>query len=131
MSNYNTIRGALGAAVQSFQPELNIYYFVPRTLVPPAAIVQPRPQRTVSYLTAQTSRAAEWYFNIMVVVGQIDEQAAQERTGDLISPGSPLLQALNGKVGNGYAQVVDGSISEMTFGTALYTYARLSVTVVA
>lgn len=131
MSNYNTIRAAVGAAVQVSQPGVNVYYFVPRTLVPPAAIVQPNPSRTISYLKTQSSRAAEWYFNVMLVIGQIDEQAAQEQTGDLISPGSPLLRSLNGKIETGYAQVTDGAISEMTFGTSLYTYARLSVTVVA
>jgi hypothetical protein len=73
---------------------------------------------------------AEWHFSVMLVVGLVDEQRAQEQVGDLISPDSPLIVALhNAPLPNGYSQVLDGSVSEMTFGQGLYTYAQLSVTV--
>lgn len=136
MSNYNDIREALGAAVQSFAPDMNVYYYVPRSLIPPAAIVQPSPSRTIDYLQAQSSYLAEWHFNIILVIGLVDEQAAQEQAGDMISPGSTLIQALNNTQlpGPGYVVVTDSLISEMAVsnqGAALYTYAQLMVTVYA
>ena len=130
MTNYNTVRTALGAAIQAYQQDLNVYYYVPQSLIAPAAIVQPLPQRTIDYLQAQSSGFAKWHFNVLLVVGQVDEQAAQEMVGDLVSPGSDLIKALNDtKLDNGYAQVVQGGVSEMTFSKGLYTYARLSVDV--
>lgn len=130
MTNYNTVRDALGAAIRSFQPDMNVYYYVPRTLIPPAAIVKPQPHRTISYLQAQSSGLAQWHFNVLLVIGQVDEEAAQEMAGDLISPGSPLIQALNdAKLPNGYAQVVDGAVAEMMFDAGLHTYSELSVVV--
>lgn len=128
MTNYNVVRNALGSALKNFESDLNVYYYVPRTLVPPSAIVQPRPQRTVSYLQAQSSGLAEWNFNVQLVMGLVDEEFAQKQVGDMISPGSPLIEALNNvPLPNGYSKVVDGSISEMMFGQGLYTYAHLAV----
>jgi hypothetical protein len=130
VSNYNDVRTALGTAVQAFEPGVNVYYYVPRTLVPPAAIIQPLPHRTISYLQAQSSFLAQWHFNIMIVIGQVDEQAAQQQAGDLISPGSPLIRALQDTpLPNGYVEVVEGGISEMMFDQGLYTYAQLTVNV--
>lgn len=132
MTNYNVVRNALGSAITAYQSDVNVYYYVPRTMVPPAAIVQPRPNRTISYLQAQSSRLAEWHFSVLLVVGLVDEQAAQEQVGNLVSPDSQLIVALqNAPLPNGYSQVTDGSISEMTFGQSLYTYAQLSVLVCA
>jgi hypothetical protein len=133
VSNYNDVRTALGASVTAYQPGVNVYYYVPRSLVPPAAIVQPQPHRTIDYMQAQSSTMARWYFNVLLVIGQVDEQAAQEQAGDLISPGSGLIQALNDTTlpSSGYVVVTDGAISEMATGggSALYTYAQLSVSV--
>jgi hypothetical protein len=132
VANYNDIRYALGASVTAYQPNVNVYYYVPRSLVPPAAIVQPQPHRTISYQQALSSPMAEWRFNILIVIGQVDEQAAQEQAGELISPGSGLVQALNDtQLPSGYVVVTDGSISEMQTGSSstLYTYAQLSVCV--
>lgn len=127
VSGYNDVRRALGAAVQAYDPEMNVYYYVPRTLVPPAVVVQPA-HRTVSYLQGQSSRTAEWHFNVMIIVGQIDEEGAQEMAGELISPGSPLVQALNDTiVPKGYAQVTDGTVAETTIGGGVYTHVQLSV----
>lgn len=132
MTGYNDIRTALGSAIQAYQPDLNVFYYVPRSLVPPAAIVQPLPHRTVEYLQAQSSYLARWNFNVMLVIGLVDEQAAQDQAGDLISPGSPLITALNNTpLDNGYVVVTEGSVSEMTVSNGLYTYAHLQVAVCA
>lgn len=125
--SYNSIRKALGTAVQAFEPNINIYYYVPRTLVPPAVVVQPA-HRTISYLQGQSSRSAEWHFNVMVIVGQVDEEGAQEMVGDLISPRSTLVAALNATpVEGGYVQVTEGTVAEVTIGSAVYTHVQLSV----
>jgi hypothetical protein len=127
--SYNSIRKALGAAVQSFEPNINIYYYAPRTLVPPAVVIQPA-HRTINYLEAQSSRSAEWRFTVMVIVGQIDEEGAQEMVGELISPRSLLVHALNAtKVQGGYAQVTEGTVAEVTIGGGVYTHVQLSVCV--
>src|SRR5207245_1606966 len=101
------------------------------TLTPPSAIIQPQPHRTIDYLQTQQSGLAKWRFNIMIVVGQVSEEAAQEQAGDLISPGAPLLLALNTRLCTGFVQVVEGGISQMMFDQGLYTYAELSVVVTA
>lgn len=135
MTNYNAVRSALGAAVVAYQSSMNIYHHVPRSLTPPAAIIQPRPHMTINYSQALSSGLAKWYFNVLLVIGLVDEQAAQDLAGELISPGSALICALqNAPLPNGFAQVMDGSISEMDVAEpdgshSLYTYAQLSVVV--
>lgn len=127
LSGYNHVRKALGATVSSYQPGINVYYYVPRTLVPPAVIVQPA-NRTISYLRGQSSSSAEWHFNVMLIVGQVDEESAQETAGELISPRSALIQALNATpVTSGYVQVTDGTVAEWTIGGGVYTHVQLSV----
>lgn len=137
MTGFNEIRTTLGSATASWlgavgvdQPAMNVYSYVPRTLIPPSAIIQPVASRTVNYMEAVGhSRLACWYFHVLIVVGLVDEEAAQEMTGDIISPGSPLIYSLQDCMR--YVQVTDGSISEMMFDNALYAYARLNVTVKA
>lgn len=129
MSVYNDVREALGSAIQAFQPDVIVYYYVPRSITPPAAIIQPNPNQTINYLEAQSSRSALWYFNVMLVLGLVDEEAAQQMMGEMVSPGSALLSALNTRIATGYSKVTAAAVSERTFDNALYTYARLSVTV--
>lgn len=130
MTDYNAIRSALGDAVQIYKPDMNVYPYIPRTLVPPAAIVKPRSGRTIDYLQAQSSGLARWNFIVLLVIGLVDEEAAQKLAGELISPGSQLIQCLqNATLPNGFVTVTDGSVSEMMFGQSLYTYAELSVVV--
>lgn len=130
MTNYNLIRDSLDEAVQVYRPDMNIYRYVPRTLVPPAAIVKPRAGRTIDYLQMQSSGMARWNFTIMLIVGLVDEEAAQIMVGDMISPGSPLIFALqNATLPNGYVTVTDGAVNEMMVDQSLYTYAELSVVV--
>jgi hypothetical protein len=135
MPNYNEVRESLVQAIKSFQPNLIVYSYVPRTGIPPLAILQPSPQRTIDYLEAQSSRSAKWRFTCIIAVGLVDSDAAQKRVGDLITPGSELLKVLNGRVAQGYSQVTDGAIVETMMGVApkqgLYTCARLNIVVLA
>lgn len=128
MSSYSIVRHALAASMQAYSSELNIYYYVPQSLVAPAAIVQPVSNRTIDYTQAMSSGFAKWNFHVLMVVGLVDEEAAQEQVGELVSPGSDLIQALNNTpLSNGYVQVTEAAVSEMTFTKGLYTYARLTV----
>lgn len=133
VTDYNDVRSALIEAVQAYSSELNVYQYVPRTLVPPCAIVKPRGTRTIDYQQMQSRSAlAKWYFDVMLVIGLVDEEAAQNLAGELISPGSPLVTCLLGaKFPTGFSQVTEGSVNNMMFGQALYTYAELKVTVIA
>jgi hypothetical protein len=134
VANYNVVRKLLGDALNVYMPSLamNTYSYVPRSIIPPAAIVQPAPHRTIDYTQVEgRGNFALWRFNIMIVVGQIDEEVAQAQAGDIITPGSPLIRAIQDIKTNGYAQVLDGGISSMMFDQGLYAYAELSVIVKA
>jgi hypothetical protein len=134
---YNEIRTSLGASTAQWlgtigvsQPAMNVFNYVPRTIIPPAAIIQPVAQRTIDYMNVLgRGGLADWYFHVLIVVGLVDEEAAQQLTGQIISPGSPLINALQDSMR--FVQVTSGSIAEMMFGNALYTYARLNLTVKA
>ena len=133
--DYNDVRTALGVAVQQYQPGLNVYYYVPKSLVPPAAIIKPQSQnvRTIDYIQGGGgSLLAKWFFNVLIVIGQPYEEASQEQAGALISPGSSLIASLKAvQLGRGYAEVTQGGISEMAFDQGSFTYAQLTVTVTA
>jgi hypothetical protein len=137
VTDYATVQNILGDAVQAYQPDLNVYYYVPRSLVPPAAIIKPQAHKTIDYRVDHgDGQLAQWYFLIMLVIGQIVEEEAQEEAGALISPGSSLIKSVNsiqfpGGRGRGYAKVVEGAVSEMMFGEGLYTYAQLTVSIIA
>ncbi|HEX4394186.1 MAG TPA: hypothetical protein VH084_22000 [Mycobacterium sp.] len=137
MSRYNDVRKSLGAAAQQWlgsigveQPAMNVYNYVPRTLIPPSVIIQPVAQRTLSYLDVLgQGNLADWYFHVLIVVGLVDEEAAQELMGDIISPGSSLIYALQECMR--FVQVTDGSVAEMMFDGALHAYARINVKIKA
>jgi hypothetical protein len=127
---YVEIRQALGAAITLVQPDMNVFHYTPRSFTPPVAIVQPEMRRTIDYEKVYSSGFVDWYFNILIVVGLIDEEASQEKAGGLISPESQLIAALHGALP--YVQVLEASISEQSFKTsAVYTYARISLLIKA
>lgn len=134
-ATYNELRAAIGTSLDVYIPglSLNTYAYVPRTVIPPAAIVQPTPQRTADNLVAMASSMAEWHFDIMVVIGQIDEEAAQQQAGDAVSPNGPLIRALNNTrlPGTGYALVTRTGVRSAMFDQGLYVYADISLTILA
>jgi hypothetical protein len=94
------------------------------------AAIRRAPHNTVDYEQQYSSNLADWTFTIMIVVGQVDDEAAQDQVGKLISPGSALIGAVNNApFETGWARVMRGGVSQMNFGNALYTYAELSVRV--
>jgi hypothetical protein len=116
-----------------YNSDFNIYDRIPRSLIPPAVILKPRPHRSVLYPRAQSSPFAEWHWILQVIVGQVDDQTAQDQVGAMISPGSELIRALeDAKVARGFVQVVDGAMSEMMVDqVSLYVHAELSIYVKA
>lgn len=129
-SKYDEIREALAAAIVSVQPDLSVWHYVPRSFDAPVAIVQPDMRRTIDYEKVYVGTFADWYFNIMIVVGDIYEEAAQGIAGAMISPGSPLIHALHKALP--YVRVLDAAVSEQTFKTtATYTLARISLLIKA
>jgi hypothetical protein len=134
VTDYDSVRLALGTAIQKYEPGLNVYYYVPKSLVPPAAIIKPQSQnvRTIEYAQAHGgSSLAKWHFQVLFVIGQLDEAAAESEAGALISPGSRLVRSLSGRLSTGFSQVLEGGISAMMFDQGLYTYAQLTVSVLA
>lgn len=143
MTTYDQVTDALGNSIKLFDPsfvtDVNLFNYQPRTVVPPCAIIKPQAHRTVDYVTGQgNSLTAKWHFLVMLVVGQVDERAAQEEVGALVSPGSPLINAIKATrfPVSGFAVVTQGAVSQMAVktrdgGEALYTYAQLSVLVEA
>lgn len=138
MSRYNDIRYALAASVESSLPfPLNVYSYMPKTFIPPAAMVYPN-TRSINYLQMMSSQSAEWHYTVLIVLGEVDEEAAQNLVGDIVSPDSAVIAAIcNTKIPGGYAVVTDGSVSERQVpgasatGAALYTHAELHVMVKA
>lgn len=131
MTSFVEVRDTLGGAIRRVLPELNVYNHVPRSLVPPAAIVRPTPNSTIDYEQQYSSAQADWMWTLMLVVGQIDDEWAQDQMGELITPNSDLIRAINEATFSapGWARVQRGGISQMNFGKALYTYAELTVRV--
>lgn len=115
-------------------PKCNVYPMEPRTLIPPAAIVKPAPHNTIDYEQAYSSSQARWLWLIMIVVGQVNDEAAQNQVGELLSPNSDLIQSINNcdfGQGAGWAKVMRGNAAQLNFKGALYSYAELSVRVTA
>lgn len=135
MANENDLRKALGDAMRElFADEINVSDFFPKSPPPsPSLVIQPGTP-VGDPIQAMNSTTAEWQFIVMLLVSQINEESAQLRIGDLISPGSPLIEALN-SIGedSGFLRVkVTGmSISEVQYATTMYAYGRLAVKVTA
>jgi hypothetical protein len=131
VTSFVEVRDTLGGAIRRVLPDLNVHNHVPRSLVPPAAIVRPTPNSTIDYEQQYSSAQADWMWTLMLVIGQIDDEWAQDQMGELITPNSELIRAINDVsfTSPGWARVQRGGISQMNFGKALYTYAELTVRV--
>lgn len=137
MTGFVEVRDTLGDAIRRVLPEMNVYNHVPRSLVPPAAIVRPTPNSTIDYEQMYSSSQADWMWTLMLVVGQVDDEWAQDTMGSLITPRGDMVRAINDikfvdpESGSsiGWAKALRGGISQMNFGKALYTYAEITVRV--
>lgn len=135
MANENDLRRTLADAMRAFfSDEINVSEFFPKSPPPsPSLVIQPGTP-VGDLIQAMNSSTAEWQFVIMLLVGQVNEEAAQNKIGDLCSPGSPLIQALNA-IGedSGFlrVKVTNVSISEVQYATTMYAYGRFQVKVIA
>lgn len=130
-ANYNDVRKLLGDACRTLADNVSVRYYIPRSISPPTSVILPQ-FPTVQYLNLSPGESAQWNMIVMYFVGQINEETAQDQTGEMISPGSKLLRALNDaqiRPGYGSVSVSEASLSEMKIGSAVFSYARLDVAV--
>lgn len=122
--DFEWISSRIAAACKTCQPGLNVLEALPKSVIPPAVVINPDrptgdPMQTLGMLT-------EWRLRVMILVGQVSDQSARQRTGALIEP---LISAIeSADYEGGYAIVTKWHIGETKIGSALYTYAQLSVT---
>lgn len=134
MPSFNEIRVRLGDACRAYQPGLNVDDFVPAGIRPPMAVIQPAAP-TIAYTETfydpdpdAEPAPAEWHFWVRLIAGQVAEEAAQILVGELITPGSQLINALNAvEIENGYVEVLTGTVDQTPIGGVLYAEARLAV----
>jgi hypothetical protein len=137
VTGFVEVRDTLGGAIKRVLPDMNVYNHVPRSLVPPAAIVRPTPNSSIDYEQMYSSSQADWMWTLMLVIGQIDDEWAQDQMGELITPRGDMIRAINDVVfvdpnsgsQTGWAKALRGGISQMNFGKALYSYAEITVRV--
>jgi len=135
MANENDLRKILGDTMKTlFSNEINVSDFFPKSPPPsPSLVVQPGTP-VGDPIQAMNSTTAKWQFVVMLLVSQVNEESAQIKIGDMISPGSTLVEAIN-NIGDdsGFlrAKVTNMSISEVQYATTMYAYGRLSVEVTA
>jgi hypothetical protein len=135
MANENEIRQALADAIRTvLSDEINVCDFFPKSPPPSPSLVIQRAVPTADLVQAMNSPTAAWRFVVMLLVSQVNEEAAQLKIGDLISPGSPIIEALNAvgeDTGFMRVKVTDVSESEVQYATTMYAYGRFSVNVLA
>lgn len=122
--DFEWISKRIADACKTCQPRLNVLEALPKSVVPPAVVINPDrptgdPMQTLGNLT-------EWRLRVMILFGQVSEKSARQKTGRLIDP---LINAIESyDYEGGYAVVTKWHIGETKIGQALYTYAQLSVT---
>ena len=135
MANENDLRKTIGDAMRDlFSDEINVSDFFPKSPPPsPSLVIQPGTP-VGDPIQAMNSSTARWQFIVMLLVSQVNEESAQLKIGDMISPGSTLVEAIN-NIGDdsGFlrAKVTNMSISEVQYATTMYAYGRLTVEVYA
>lgn len=133
MAGFNEIRVVLADACKSAVGDLNVFYYLPKRAPVPAVVIR-TVKPTGDYLTVWGGGYAEWMFEVLVIVGKVSDESAQNQLGDMISPNSALVTALNdiefaGGPGYGHAHVRKCDIADIRMGATRYACARLTVLV--
>lgn len=127
MTSFALARQTIADACRRALPGTPVHATMPASVSPPVAVVRPA-QPAIMYRGAYGARLAHWKFELLVILGKVDERVAQERLGELLSPDSDLVQELlNAELGNGYLTVVDARLAD--FGP--YASARWTVAATA
>ncbi len=123
---YDACDGAVGT-------ELSVYDEFPKSADIPALVIKSDEQGAINYHIAFGSTSARWRLVVMIFIGQVDELSATKTVRELITPGSPLLTAIEDIDFDGYGWVrVDrAGVSETALGTGRCKYARLVLDVQA
>jgi len=133
MAGFNEVRLVLADACRSAVGDVNVFYYLPKRVPAPAVVIR-TVKPTGDYLTTWGGGYAEWMFEVLVVVGRVSDESAQNMLGDMISPDSSLITALNdvefpGGPGCGHAHVRKCDIADIRIGATRYACARLTVLV--
>jgi hypothetical protein len=133
MATFNQIRTVLAAACGTVVDDLNVYYYLPRRPSIPAVVIRTQ-KPTGDYTTTWGGGYAEWLFEILILVGRVSDESAQNFLGDMISPDSTLITALNniefpGGPGYGHGHVRKVDLTDMKVGATRYACARLTALV--
>lgn len=137
MGKYRDVRDTLAASAQAGVTamgitDVNVYSTLNKSAVAPAIVVRPG-NPTILYGEADgRSPLARWNFEVLIIVGQVNEQAAQDRIADMIDPDSPIIEALDDSdFGNGFAQTRRALVGETPIGATLYASALIGVQVLS
>jgi len=133
MASFNDIRTALADAGRSAVGDMNVFGYLPRRPPSPALVIR-TVKPSADYATTWGGGYAEWTFELLLIAGRVSEESAQNFLGDMISPNSPLIQAINniefpGGPGYGHAHVRQCNIADIKVGATKYACARLAVLV--
>lgn len=132
VADYDDIRKLLGDVCRSLDDTVSVTAYVPRSKpVGPLAIIKPG-FPTTQYFIDSSGQSALWNMVVMYLVSRVNEETALIRTGALLAPNSKLIRLLNAaqlRPGYGTVTVRQGILDEIQVGSAMYSYARLDVTV--
>lgn len=132
MTAYTTVRDtvyqACRATLPSELPGIKIYPTARKSPALPAAVIRPgRP--TGRPIVALTSPSAKWKVDVLLLLGMINEEVAQERAFEILSPSSKLLQALKSiRVANGFLITSEIQIGQLSYNNGWYEGGRVTLT---
>lgn len=92
MASLKTIRDSFKSTLAGTLSTIEIYDTVPGQLDPPCIVIQPE---EIDFLQQYGSTRARWTFALIVVVGRVDEDEAQDDVDDYVSPdGASSVRAI-------------------------------------
>lgn len=94
MPTLTQVRIALKDAID-VSPDLNVYDWVPDSIIAPAAFIQPA-SPLIEYQTRFGAGKAIWRFHITVLLSNKEEQSNQMELDEYLSPTGPIVTALQG-----------------------------------
>lgn len=123
----DVIYEACRAALPSLLPGVRVSRTPPASVNVPAAIVQPAAQ-TIRYGDKTISELASWRFELLLLLGNINEHAAQVKAGELVAPSSDLIQALNyARIDNGWLDLIEANVGNQTYNARTYGGAKINI----
>lgn len=133
MNAFETVRDTIGQVcadtLPTLLPGVDVWQTVPDSFAVPAVIVVPAAP-TITYGDVTNSDLAGWRFDLWLLLGKVNEHAAQLKAGELVDPKSPLIRALDGaEIPNGWLDPIDAHVGKQRppFSNAVYEGAKLTI----